>query len=243
MTDSIPAKNYYVFTTHKAASRFIDALMVDIATESDLELHAPRHPGFPREIDLEFDPSKLKVSGLIGTLRYAFMPLDWDESKVVVHLRDPRDVMVSLYFSHKYSHNRSKKGYNPTDAYLREIDKGIDNYVLFRAYQFMERYNFYIENMLGKENVTLSRYEHMVLDFPDWLPQFLEPFPLKDRERFIAEQIRKRASQFDLDGSEDVRAHKRKAVPGDHKEKLSAATIQELNQMFAGSLKHLNYEI
>ncbi|WP_417490896.1 sulfotransferase domain-containing protein [Maricaulis sp.] len=236
-------KNYYVFTTHKAASRFIDALMRDIAIGTGLELHAPKHPGFPREKELERDPSKLTVTGLIGTLRYAFMPLDWEDSHIMLHLRDPRDVLVSLYFSHKYSHRRSSEGFNPSSDSLNELDKGIDNYVMFRAPQYLERYNFYIENMLGKENVTFSRYEDMVMDFEGWLPRFLEPYPLRNRKGFIAKQMKKRAAQFELDGSEDVTAHKRKAVPGDHKEKLEPATIEALNKMFAGPLASLKYEV
>ncbi|WP_417488825.1 sulfotransferase domain-containing protein [Maricaulis sp.] len=236
-------KSYYVFTTHKAASRFIDALMRDIAIGTGLELHAPTHPNFPREKELELDPSKLKVTGLIGTLRYAFLPLDFEDSQVVLHLRDPRDVLVSLFFSHKYSHSRSSEGFNPSSDLLSEIDKGIDNYVLFRAPQYLERYKFYIDKMLDKDNVTFSKYEEMVLDFEGWLPKFLEPFPLRDRKAFIATQMKKRAAQFVLDGTEDVTAHKRKAVPGDHKEKLTPETIAKLNGIFAGPLARLEYDI
>ncbi|WP_417484663.1 sulfotransferase domain-containing protein [Maricaulis salignorans] len=236
-------KNYYVFTTHKAASRFIDSLLKDVAIGTGLALHAPGQPGFPREKELEGDPSKLTCSGLIGTLRYGFLPLDLKASEVIVHLRDPRDVLVSLYFSHKYSHRRGDGGFNPTPDIIEQIDLGVDNYVLYRAPQYLERYEFYTEKMLNLGNVKLSSYEEMVLNFADWLPKFVENFPLLDREAFIAKQIHKRAKQFELDGAEDVMAHKRKVTPGDHKEKLEPATIAKLNQIFGNTLDVLNYEV
>jgi hypothetical protein len=94
----------------------------------------------------------------------------------------------------------------------------------------------------------------MVLDFSSWLRKFLAGLQLDDAEGaydFVRSRIE---IQNDVTKSvsgghpktirsvrEDVSSHRRKATPGDYKEKLTPETISKLNLRFGEVLDVLGY--
>jgi hypothetical protein len=80
-----------------------------------------------------------------------------------------------------------------------------------------------------------------VLNFPLWLKEVAQGFAIEN-PKFIQSMIKKYAREFETK-KENVHAHKRKIVPGDYKEKLTAGTIGKLNAIFADNLKKYNYDL
>ncbi|MBT8472145.1 MAG: sulfotransferase domain-containing protein, partial [Marinicaulis sp.] len=154
--------------------------------------------------------------------------------KVIIHLRDPRDVLVSMFFSWVYSHPGVDEGVRE-----RHQEHGIERFVMHEAIALKEKYQLYIDNYLSLPQSTLLRYEDFVLDRPAWLQSFLEAAGANpDRGRY-----RKLASVNHAAGvtEENVRAHIRKAAPGDHREKLEKSTIEKLNRRLESVLTALDY--
>lgn len=182
-----------------------------------------------------------------------------NEFQILLHLRDPRDVLVSMYYSYCFIHNGEVEG---NTGYRKEIaDQGIDRFVLHMANEqkprikggygtganvaeagnLLKRYRDYIDHVLGRDNTTLLKYEEMVTDFPNWLEKFVAPFPLKDRHTTVKELVALTPQLFPA-RSQDVMQHVRHVTPGDHKNKLKAETIDELNHVFKDVLEALGYE-
>ena len=117
-----------------------------------------------------------------------------------------------------------------------------------------DRYVRYFKAIVGRPNVIVLSYEEMVLNFPSWLSKFLAGFELSDVEKtyeFVRSRIEiqndmTRSFPTDRGGTlklrgEDIWSHRRKATPGDYKEKLKPETILKLNVRFSEVLDMLGY--
>lgn len=159
----------------------------------------------------------------------------------IFHVRDPRDILVSQYFSFGWRHTEDgfTDGIQRFRAFVRQ--NSIDDYVLNQKSvigPLKERF----AKLIHRPDLDLERvvqYEQMVLDFPAYLDQILRSFAFKapalQRLRFA---FRYR-NEFRPDPT--VGSHKRSVLPGDHAKQLKPETIQQLNKIFAPELNALNY--
>jgi hypothetical protein len=163
--------------------------------------------------------------------------------------------MTSLFFSHVYSHARGQ--FDPGDQQrLRWEEEGIDRFILEKAPKMLHVYGALCENVLGKDNVLLVKYETLTSNYSQWLDRYLRAFghfvPRTQRllKVFrctntiprIHNRMYKRYWREFTPPTEDVRQHKRQLTPGDYRRKLSAATIRDVNRMFADVLDVLGYQ-
>lgn len=246
-----------LYTVHKAGSTFVNGLLAQICRRLEIEHHT--------ENDARYNMLNSTVSwkqylesnvetGCFGPIRAAaklpIFPDNLDEHSILLHLRDPRDVVTSMYFSKAYSH-RVKPGVFEITPEEREQMRaeGIDRFVIRFAKLLRPKYDKLYEELNGRPNVTTVHYEDMVLNFPAWLDQVLNAFegirvPAKKARNLLLPQsvrrmglkhhlLKTNQSAFDV-SEENVFSHKRKVTPGDHREKLKPATIAELNEIFSG---------
>ena len=239
-------KNILFFTVHKAASMFIYKICQDLSRESGLNFYSVNHNKYNRyyfdteESDLEDIANWQNKTGCFAPLRYYFNIPKELNSYIILHLRDPRDVLVSLYFSEAYSHSVLKGVFDLSQGERNEIiNMGIDQYVLDYADLFNRKYAEY-QSLLTKPGAIFVKYEDLVLNFPFWLQEVAEGFAIENT-KFIHRMIKKHKKEFEVK-KENIHAHKRKIVPGDYKEKLASETIGKLNSIFSDNLKKYNYE-
>ena len=172
---------------------------------------------------------------LIGPVR---MPVALDDAhdndRFILHLRDPRDVLVSMFFSWSYSHPGVNEEWR---VQLRE--RGPDHFALKESQTLLEKYQLYIDDYLSRPSAVLLRYEDFVLDRPQWLDALLVALDIdggmKRYKRLSNDNPAQKVK------SEDKNRHIRKAVPGDYKDKLSPETIATLNDQWRDVLKRLAY--
>ncbi len=203
--------------------------------------------------------------GCFGPIRFGIaeptVPTDVQRYSIIAHLRDPRDVLTSLYYSHVYSHGPRR--FDAGDAERQTWQElGVDRFVLDRIDLFRERYEVFCSKLLGREHVTLLKYEMLVTDYATWLEQFLQGFadwaaPEHPLSRFWQRLWNGQPhlpSLSKLHGwfyemyrdefrvvAEDAHQHKRRVIPGDHRRKLRPETISKLNMEFRGILHALGY--
>jgi hypothetical protein len=154
----------------------------------------------------------------------------------IYQLRDPRDILVSQYFSFGFIHS-GKKNLTPMKLKIQKMT--IDEYCLEYADELYNRY-LNILAIIDRQNPNylIVHYETMVLNFKDWLAQIIVPFEFdKPKELVLETYYQKYCQEFDTEGFEESMKHKRKMIPGDHREKLTTATIEALNVKFADILQ------
>jgi len=272
-------RNMIVFTSHKAGSMVLHRVLREVCKKDHIVYYSPNHDCIDRQLPIDQifngDDFIAKRNGCFGPLRFFVPTAALENANIILHLRDPRDVLTSMFFSYCYMHPGEIA---PNTGYRKKAAEiGIDKFVLdmsdenFSRYQgdygtggcfakyignVRDRYVRYCSQVMDRPNTTIISYEQMVLDFPNWLKRFLSPFELDNAEgtyQFVSSRIEigtdVTRSQRDADpgpknavgDGENIYSHRRKAIPGDHKEKLKPETIAELNSRFAEVLEVLGY--
>jgi hypothetical protein len=241
-----PQPSFIFFTTQKCASRYVSRVLSALASSAGM-VHA--------DYDAYVAMTKVTVNGnpfrADGALDHAFDPTgyyygpigsfrlipNFHSYKCVLQLRDPRDVMTSLYFSTTHSHALI----NPKLIRRRQEAQqmSIDEFVLAMTAEYLSIYSEYIDKLLGQPNVLFLKYEDMVASFPAWLNRLSGHVEL-GQQIHVIETLQKEAN-FSVN-VEDVNSQKRQVTPGDHKRKLKRETIAELNATFGPILSKLNYQ-
>jgi hypothetical protein len=161
-------------------------------------------------------------------------------SRKVLLVRDPRDALVSEYFSNAYSHSIPKDGETrelmlaQRDAALRA---SVGDYVKCMAPALRETLREYA-GFLDTPGMRLYLYEQAIMDKRWFLQDLCAHFGWTVSEVQLGQIL----------GWADVRPDQenptkfiRKVTPGDHREKLDQATIESLNEIFAEELLRFGY--
>ncbi len=235
-------------TMHKAASVFVNDVL-DLALKPEGMVHVDfAFDAFQKGIkEWEYCVSK---SHLFSTPGYYFGAFrgpyidkfeDLSANRIVVQVRDPRDCIVSLYYSYKYSHGEPgegvlKKIFNRIRKHVEDTE--IDDFALEQAKIYSRRLAMITDLCNRYEDYVLLKYERMVLDYEKWEGQLygflgVDPFPA------VRKKIKALAA-FDVK-SEDVTQHKRQVTPGDHTRKLKPRTIDQMNEILSEHLVRYGY--
>jgi hypothetical protein len=251
-----------VFTLHKSASMFIHRQCELLSRLAGIDYHSPNLPASGLNARRLLTDKTLWSDrhGCFAPIRFFVDIPRLEEYQVILHLRDPRDVLVSMFYSYCFLHAGEIP---PNTGYRRDVaERGIDAFVLAKASErsgeirgdygsgghiedlignVPQRYRDYLGRLLGKPHVTLVRYEEMVTDYRGWLEKFIAPFPVADQPRHVKELAREAPYLFPK-RERDAASHIRHVSPGDYREKLKPSTIRRLNDIFAPTLEALGYQ-
>lgn len=164
-----------------------------------------------------------------------------DKLRLLLQVRDPRDCITSMYFSLRESHvlpsdPEKRRALEERRARLQE--RPIDSYAISATPQYFERMTRLKKIQEAHPDALVLRYEDMVENTQYWLDSVLRLFdqPLTDELQTTLE----RHLDFNV-ASEDSGRHKRQVKPGDHRRKLKAETIAQMNTKLAPVLQSFGY--
>jgi hypothetical protein len=239
------------FTVHKCASTFVNRLLWALTDASDYELRdlesavwllgdqvdtsGNYQPIFEQHYDRLF-----RLRGEIYAPQRK--PLDFpgrERFKHIFFLRDPRDVLVSAYYSFAFSHAApvNRKAH---EAFLRHRDEmlaqGIDEYALRASHGWvLDVYEGYRRmHNSASESLFLS-YEEFTGDtgaFIDRIADFLGVGVPQEKKV----QLVKAASP--IQSATRIHSHKRSGKSGQYLTELRPETIEALNEIFADVLSY-----
>ena len=237
-----------VFTLHKCASVYVSKILQKLYKDTDitsinleayLALSELPSPHTIHTLDDKIFKEKIKNSFKPLGYLYAVLRdpkllelidniLDY---RTLLVLRDPREVLVSAYFSFGYTHA------SPIVKSKREeflawrntiVSQTVDEYVLATKDVWREKYTYYCQKLLRQPNVLFMKYEDMVSDFDNWLNTIIE-FLKIDPDRKKLNKIINKAKQKQVN-------------PLARKRKLKPETIDILNSEFREVLDLLGYQ-
>lgn len=162
----------------------------------------------------------------------------------VIIVRDPRDALVSEFFSSAYSHPIPEESGATGDVAhmlvaLRQqaIGTGIDAFVLERASSIVRTIMEY-GAVMQMPNTLVLRYEDVALDKRQLINAITKHFGWVAPETAVQEII----STVDIrPATEDPHSFIRQVTPGDHRRKLARTTIVRLNQLLWPAMNLLGY--
>lgn len=167
------------------------------------------------------------------------------EARKVLLLRDPRDALVSEYFSNAYSH-KIPEASDAGDSVTKEMSERreqalstqIDAYVLSRAVK-MNRTIMDYESVCRDSQTLLMKYEDVILDKRKLIGLICKHCGWTASDQLIGKIL---GWADVVPSSEDEKAFVRKVVPGDHVEKLKPETIRELNRLLKPAMDLAGYQ-
>lgn len=111
-----------IYTVHKAASMFLHRLTLHTARALGAAYYSINDDQYHDHIKTASWKNFIENEsgqGCFGPIRGGEaapnIPDDLQYRSVLLHLRDPRDVLTSMFFSHVYSHGRGGGGLIPTN--------------------------------------------------------------------------------------------------------------------------------
>jgi hypothetical protein len=242
------------FSFNKAATQYIKSILQRCAAENGMVSvgfnEYAFHSDFPyldhltsdelQEYSHVFRPTGYLYSvfgGMITGIPHL------ESYKVVLVARDPRDILVSNYYSTAFSHplptGEKRFGFRAKRA--KALSSTIDEFVLSDSERLLGVFERYQELLLdGSADVYLTTYEKMVDDFNDWLAKLIHYCDLSISSGLM--QSLQEESAHRKPKKENVRRHVRKGQPGDHVHKLKRETVEELNGRFASVLARFGYD-
>ncbi len=260
MTDE-PFTRLIVFTLNRSGSMALFRVCRQLAKAIDITLISSNGGTLrigQEQFALESEIWLNQPRSCVGPIRFYVPVPEMDTSRLLLQLRDPRDVLVSMFYSYCYSHPGPVE---PGQGCRAEVAKqGIDTFVLKLAESevapvegdygtsanlwdiagnLMQRYNNYVEHVLPHPNTIFVRYEDMVLNPSLWLQLVGEAFNCNRAE--VLANIQRTFLNNPIPNKENPLKHVRQVMPGDHRRKLKPETIQCLNNIFAPILQPLGY--
>lgn len=160
------------------------------------------------------------------------------ERRALFFIRDPRDILVSAFYSFSLSHAKSPVA-EISEFHRREKERlrdvTVDQYCLEQAECFREEFDLLLSLREECKDGLLLKYEDMIDRFDLFGPRidsFLQLGPGILRE--IKDRSRPRKK-------EDPRAHRRSGKTAGFAEKLSDQTVDKLDEMFGDILERFEY--
>jgi Sulfotransferase domain len=232
----------FAFSMHKSGSSLLNGMIEAVCSQTGVPSISVPDVLFMHgvsEANWELDERLLPFFQR-GLLFYGFRQLPeilvhpsvaLAERKCVLLLRDPRDALVSQFYSFgdTGSHEKPKHrsafwiSNSPADAVTN-----IDEYVLHHAGYFKQKLELYRRH-LNAETTIVFRYEEIFFDKVSFLERVFAHFEIEIPNTII----RLVAKEFDVRPSAmDPSKHIRIGYPGNFRTKLKAETICRLNDIF-----------
>ncbi|WP_376093813.1 sulfotransferase domain-containing protein [Roseomonas sp. CCTCC AB2023176] len=247
------AQSALVFSLAKAGSTLLFNLMLRIAPKAGLTYFSIEDYLFsqnvsstrrPLDVGSTFHPKGYCYGGFRQFPAYPVPILH--SSKVILLVRDPRDMITSLYFSVAYSHEIPEEGGpdNGAGAQLSSARQmaheiGIDTYAKQATRDYIRMFEGYVaQGFLWRPNVVIYRYEDIIYRKREWVDDMCEWFgwdvPTADREAAVDE--------FDeLPSQERPNEHVRQVSPGNHKRHISEEAEQEIRARLSEYMELFGY--
>lgn len=244
------------YTTHKCASTFAQRLFEVMARNANYELvdYAGAIWGAgdrlskietPYEIFLERAYSELySLNGKIYAPQREYLDFPGRHKfRHIFFLRDPRDVLVSAYFSFAFTHAEPLRS-SDRDDFLAQRSKmqqqGIDDYVLEQAEQWiLPFYSNYQKLRDTADDYLYVKYSLFISDTAKFIQQIADYCDLKPPASDIEFLVREASP---VQKTEQKKSHKRSGKTGQYLEKLRPETIEKLNGILADVLRDWEFE-
>jgi hypothetical protein len=241
------------FTVNKSATQFVKRVLVALCEPQGLrhvDLAAYTFSSSAEDLAqsmllAESSPYQraFRERGFLYSALGEFLPVTGLERyRVLLVIRDPRDVLVSKFHSMASVHRLPHP--NHREAFLRERAQaqrlGIDRYVIDAVDGIRKIYMDYWEKLLApyRESVAVARYEDMISDFPSWLSTLCDALDLSAPPATAAAVVRRAEMEREGLGPN----YKRRAVvAGQYRSALAPSTVQAIDRDLASVLEVYGY--
>jgi hypothetical protein len=187
-----------------------------------------------------FRPRGYCYGGYRGLPRHALPP--FADSRSILLVRDPRDMIVSQYYSFRESHTvPADAGPDHPMARARAATslQTLAQFAPSAAQRYARRFEAYLAlGFAWRPNVVVYRYEDVIFRKAEWVDDICDwyqwPIPAEIRQRIVA--------RYDiLPETADPTKHIRQVHPGNHRTEMEAKTIKQVETILDQAMAAFGY--
>lgn len=246
---SAPTESIYFYSLHKAGTSIITQTLRQVTNLKHVDYETMIFNNELREKPVFHDHGHLygifritqpNEAVMYTTLKQYIVTPEFVKNKtLVLMVRDPRDILISLYYSVRDSHVISA---NPQlrEQALRQRSllqaMSLEEFVLEKAPRIPIRFEILHQLSQNCRQKVILKYEDLINDFGGFMEGFekyIKIPPDKKDELYRASRPRIQ---------EDAAAHKRSGKIAQYREKLSPATQQKLTEICRPALELFGYD-
>lgn len=212
----------YVFAFAKSGSTLLENMLSTYCQIKNIPRFSIFDAAFSQGVgtaDIDGDTRTLiERNGRIysGFRHYPSFDLNVAEQKTLLLVRDPRDMLVSMYYSILKSHKIPKGNDSLAKQRVMTEQRNIDEDVLLRARSYLNQFNRY-QKMLVDSQLITYRYEDVIYKKEEWFTHILNHFGLPIDQACIKTITKK----FDIIPNDEKQSeHIRQVHPGNYLKKL-----------------------
>lgn len=241
-----------VFSVHKAGSVLLNKIVGDLCRHVGLT-----YVGLPQECfrigypvgELPPTTSQVFVKNGYCYGGFRFWPVNFHipiigSSRPILLVRDPRDRLVSHYFSMRESHGEPGNQFKNVRLTLSNRERArrlsVDDYVIEVAGEFLAHMVAYRTQLCEETDTKIYRYEDVIYEKSVWVQSLVKHFGWDVSDDLCATI----AARHDLiPDQEDTSKHVRQVHPGNFRKHLSQRTIDDLNSVFEQEMRFFGYDL
>jgi hypothetical protein len=243
-----PDPSVIIFTLHKVASTFTHELLGYL----NAEVLGLRRMDWDKYIHNKFPEDTTSwmaahVDQLFHHSGYAYGPFraslpipDLDRYRILMILRDPRDILTSAYFSEAFSHAPPLLPERLADLEERRERvqaMTIDEFVIEKADEVVESLDDY-RRLADTYGVRPLTYAQMMSDWNGFMDGVEDALGVKISQHH--RDVLEAKGRIGEDLGDNANEHLRKGTPGDHVDKLAPETVSHLTNVFSSHLRWLD---
>jgi len=172
-----------------------------------------------------------------GFRHYPGFDLDLSGVTSILLVRDPRDMLVSLYYSVAKSHVVPRGATGFLNRRRKAASMTVDDFALNQLQLYKKNFSVYRQK-LKPASLTMYRYEDVIYKKREWLEDMISTMGLPVDIKLISHI----ADEFDIfPENENPGQHIRQVHPGNYRNKLQTSTIDTLNEELGEFLSHYGY--
>jgi len=168
---------------------------------------------------------------------YPRYDLDLAGIQSILLVRDPRDMLVSWYYSISKSHVIPKNHPSILQSRQKAAQMSVDEFALEKANNYLKSFKLY-RKKLPTETLSTYLYEDIIYNKKPWLQDLVKKLQLPLNNQLINKVV----NTFDIfPDKEDQTKHIRWVHPGNYKTRFKPETIEQLNEILREFLFYYNY--
>ena len=243
------SESLYFFTLHKCASTlFSGYILKNLKGLRHVDYASHLYNGESVEVSFKergeaYGPIRLSTDPQSPVYQKLVVPVSRPEflkhKLAVFFVRDPRDVLVSSYYSFGYTHELSavREIREHQETRRAKVQQGtLDDYAIETVENTARNFEALYHLSKACERSLVLKYEDMIYHFEDFIQKFSRVTPL---EPSVAQEIFARTRPRTR---EDVTVHRRSGQPGGFRDKLDPETVEILNLTFEPVLEAFSYD-
>ena len=164
------------------------------------------------------------------------------EGKKILMVRDPRDALVSEYYSNAFSHSLPTEQTGNTvleQERAKALQSSLEAYVLERT-EHLDLTVAGYRKLIGDPNLLILRYEDVIFDKARWIREIAGHYGWQVSDELITNILGWADVRPD---AENPQAFVRRVAPGDHLDKLSPGAIETVNGRLSDIWSEFGYAV